>query len=554
VAHLDSNLIGKNIDTLRFSDLSSRELLEKIKWQDNYGIIDFDPYTQEETYFSYSTFHVGNSFDRWIFGIAVPTSLLDDSADKIFIVSILSAIFGLLLFSIFIYFIARSITRPVTRITGILKELSLGNIDETLKYQNKYKDEIHDMALSLNKLIDGLNTTALFAKKIGEGNLDVNHKLLSNKDYLGKSLVNMQQSLKEAAEFELKKREEDRKQAWVTQGLGKFSEILRQDNDDMQKFSNNIAKNLCDYMEIEQSAIFILEEEDKERYYDLKSVYAFGSTKLIEKKVYAGEELIGRAVNEKSIIHLQNTPESFVNITTGLSEDETPKHLLIVPMLMNDVPFGVLELMAVKPFEEYKVRFAKSVAESIAATVASVKTNIRTAQLLKQSEELKDELSQQEEEMRQNLEEMQATQEEAQKRETELSSIKKTFQSTLMMAEYDLEGRVLKINELMAEAYGYTPENMVGKFQDAFVTQDDASRRNFLKFWQEVINGVTKKRIHEIIKRDKTIYLNETYLPIYENEELDRVLNIATDITHKVELDKEITQLMNKVSELKNQL
>ena len=207
----------------------------------------------------------------------------------------------------------------------------------------------------------------------------------------------MQQSLKEAAEFELKKREEDRKQAWVTQGLGKFSEILRQDNNNMQRFSNNIAKNLCDYMEIEQSAIFILEEEDREKFYDLKSVYAFGSTKLIQKRVYPGEELIGRAVNEKRIIHLQNTPHSFVNITTGLSEDETPKHLLIVPMLMNDVPFGVMELMAVKPFEEHKVRFAEHVAESIAATVASVKTNIRTAQLLKQSEELKDELSQQEE-------------------------------------------------------------------------------------------------------------------------------------------------------------
>ena len=133
-------------------------------------------------------------------------------------------------------------------------------------------------------------------------------------------------------------------------------------------------------------------------------------------------------------------------------------------------------------------------------------------------------------------------------------SVKTTFQNTLMMAEYDLEGRILRINELMASAYGHSVENMVGKFQDAFVTQDDASRRNFLKFWQEVINGVTKKRINEIIKRDKIIYLSETYLPIYENEELNRVLNIATDITHKVELDKEITQLMNKVSELKNEV
>jgi len=154
--------------------------------------------------------------------------------------------------------------------------------------------------------------------------------------------------------------------------------------------------------------------------------------------------------------------------------------------------------------------------------------------------------------MRQNLEEMQATQEEAKKRESELSDIRNTLQNTTMMAEYDLDGRIIRINELMANTYGHAAEHMIGKFQDAFVTQDDASRRGFLKFWQEVISGVTKKRIHEVTKRDQTIYLNETYIPIFEDEEIDRVLNIATDITHKVKLDKEITQLMNKVSELKN--
>jgi methyl-accepting chemotaxis protein len=493
VAHKNKELVGKNVDTLSFSTISTAELVAKVKWQDHYGFIDVDPITGKETYFSYTSFNVGKSFDRWVFGVAVPTALLDDTADKIFIISIVAAIFGLILFGIIILIIARSITRPVVRITEILKEISLGNIDNSLKYQNRYNDEITDMADSLNKLIDGLNSTAVFAKKIGEGNLDIDHQLLSKKDFLGKSLVNMRQSLKEAKEFEEKKREADRKQAWVSQGLGKFSEILRQDNDDMQKFSNNIVRNLCDYMEIEQSAIFIVEEEDNKIYYDLKSVYAFGSTKLIDKRIYEGEELIGRSINEKRTIHLQNTPNSFVNITTGKSEDEPPKHLLIVPMLMNDIPYGVLELMSVEPFEEYKVRFTENVAESIAATVSSVKTNIRTAQLLKQSEELKDELSQQEEEMRQNLEEMQATQEEAQKRESELTSIKNTLQSTLMMAEYDLEGRILRINELLAEVYGYTPDNMVGKFQDAFVTQDDASRRNFLRFWQDVITGVTKK-------------------------------------------------------------
>ncbi len=552
VAHKTSKWVGQKLDTLKYNKVTSEQILQNAQWNKNYNFTDIDPITKQETYFTMSPLTIGKASERWVFGIAVPTSELNSVAKNSFILSIIAGLIALAVLSIFIYLIARSISRPVTNITRVLQEIAKGNIETRLKVDGKYNDEINDMAQSVNKLIDGLNDTATFAKQIGEGNLDEQHDLLSKNDFLGQSLVDMRESLKKARKFEEEKREKDRKQAWVTQGLAQFGEILREDNNDMQKFSLNIAKNLCEYMEIPQCAIYIIEEEENQTIFDLKSAYAYGSQKVIDKKIKEGEELVGRAISEKSTIHLTETPESFATITTGKTDDPAPNNLLIVPMLMNDEPFGVLELMAYSPFENHQVEFAEKVAESIAATVSSVKTNIRTAQLLKQSEQLKDELSQQEEEMRQNLEEMQATQEEAKKRESELSAIRNTLNNTTMIAEYDLEGRIIRINELMANTYGHATEHMTGKFQDAFVTQDDSSRRNFIKFWQEVISGVTKKRIQEITKRDQTIYLNETYIPIYDDDEINRVLNIATDITHKVNLDKEITQLMNKVSELKN--
>mgnify|MGYP006273110421 CR=1 FL=1 len=552
VAHKSAKWVGKKLDTLQYQKVTTEEILQNAQWNNNYSFTDIDPLTQQKTYFTMSPLTIGKASERWVFGIAVPTGELNSVAKSSFILSIIAGLIALAVLSIFIFLIARSITRPVTDITKILQEIAKGNIETGLKINGRYNDEINDMAQSVNKLIDGLNNTAQFAKQIGEGNLDKDHELLSKNDFLGQSLVDMRESLKEARKLEEEKREKDRKQAWVTQGLAQFGEILREDNDDMQKFSVNITKNICEYMEIPQCAMYIIEEEEKEIYFDLKGVHAYGSQKILEKKVKEGEELVGRAISEKSTIHLTDTPESFATITTGKTNEKVPNNLLIVPMLMNEEPYGVMELMSIEPFEEHQIDFAEKLSESIAATVSSVKTNIRTAQLLKQSEQLKDELSQQEEEMRQNLEEMQATQEEAKKREAELSSVRETLQKTTMMAEYDLEGRIIRINELMANTYGHSAEHMIGKFQDAFVTEDDASRRDFLKFWQEVINGVIKKRIHEITKRDKIIYLNETYIPIYEDEEIDRVLNIATDITHKVNLDKEITQLMNRVSELKS--
>lgn len=552
VAHHNDGLVGKKYDTLQYGEIDNEQLISELRWKHKLSFTEIDPLTNVQTYFTFSSVTIGDATDNWVFGLAVPVSELNQVARKIFILSIITGLFALVLFSAFIYLLSRSISRPVVSITKVVEEIAIGNIDKSLKIPIKTNDEISDIGNSVNKLIDGLNSTALFAKQIGQGNLNADYQVLSKHDQLGKSLVDMRESLKKAHILEQQKREEDDKQAWVTQGLAKFGEILREDNDNMERFSVNICRNLCEYMKIPQAAMFIVEEAQDKIVYEMKALYAYGSQKLYAKRINEGEEIVGRVISEKSIIHLQNVPERFASVTTGNTNDPIPTHLLFVPMLMNEDPYGAIELMSIDPFEPHHIDFAEKVAVSIAATVSSVKTNLRTAQLLAQSEELKDELSQQEEEMRQNLEEMEATQEEARKREGELTAVKDAFQNLTMMAEYDTEGRIIRINQQMAKAYGHVPDNMIGKFQDAFVTEDDASRRNFLKFWQEVINGVTKKRIHEIVKRDQTIYLNETYIPIMEDERVDRVLNIATDITKKILLDKEITQLMNKITSLKN--
>ena len=60
-------------------------------------------------------------------------------------------------------------------------------------------------------------------------------------------------------------------------GLAKFGEILRDNNDNMKKFSYNIIKNLVKYVDVAQGAFFIINDEnEKEIYYDLYATIAFG--------------------------------------------------------------------------------------------------------------------------------------------------------------------------------------------------------------------------------------------------------------------------------------
>ena len=115
----------------------------------------------------------------------------------------------------------------------------------------------------------------------------------------------------------------------------------------------------------------------------------------------------------------RSIPQSYIRITSGLG-DRTPSALFIVPLLINDNIHGVIEIAGFRDFEPHVKDFVEKLAESIAATIGTVKVNIRTNQLLEISKIQAEEMANQEEELRQNMEEMLATQEEMRRRESEL--------------------------------------------------------------------------------------------------------------------------------------
>jgi hypothetical protein len=308
------------------------------------------------------------------------------------------------------YLMSTNIVNRVYQLRDIITRLSKGDLSN-IHLQMTDKDELAQMGEAVVKLADGLKLTSTFADEVGKGNFHSHFSPLSEVDTLGNALIKMNSNLKKAAE-------EDQKRNWTTEGLARFSEILRSTSD-LNGLSEKILSELVKYLQANQGGLFLVHGDETENpQLELTACYAYNRKKYIDKKVSAGEGLLGQAYLEKDTVYLTQLPPSYLQITSGLGES-SPKCLLIVPLKIQDKVEGVLEIASFQEMKDYEIAFVEKLAETIAASISGVKINARTRTLLEDAQMQSEVMRAQEEEMRQNMEELIATQEEMKRKETE---------------------------------------------------------------------------------------------------------------------------------------
>ncbi|MTI40783.1 GAF domain-containing protein [Fulvivirga lutimaris] len=423
------------------------------------------------------------------------------------------------------YFMAKSITVPINYIKDIVVKLGKGELvdDQGRKFNN---DEIGEMATAMDNLIRGLRSTTIFAENIGNGKYDSEFKPLSDHDVLGNALLEMRSNLSRVAE-------EDQKRNWSTEGLAKFGDILRRNNDNLEKLSDDIIRSLVTYMGCNQGGIYIIDDtEESEPYMSLLACYAWDKKKYIDQKIHKGEGLAGQVWQEMDTIYLTEVPDNYIKITSGLG-DANPKSVLIVPLKVNEEIYGVVEIASFKVFEDYEVEFVQKIAESIASTVSSVKINAKTQKLLEESQEMTEQMRSQEEEMRQNMEELQATQEEMQRGQAEAESTMEAINSSVAMIEFDADGYVINANQNFLDITGYFKDEILGESHRLFVNKEDKTSDTYKQFWKDLTLGIAKYGEFERVgKGGKVIQLVESYAPIKSRDgAVGKIMMVAVDVS-----------------------
>jgi PAS domain S-box-containing protein len=424
------------------------------------------------------------------------------------------------------YLLMRSITVPVNFLKNIVVKLGRGELVEE-KQKNFSNDEIGEMAVAMDNLVNGLKQTTMFAENIGKGNYKSEFRPLSEHDVLGNALLNMRDNLAKVAE-------EDKQRNWATEGMARFGEILRTNNNDLVKLADEIIRNLVKYLNANQGAIYIADDvdADAEPTMSMKACYAWDKKKFLNHQIHRGEGLAGQAWQEGDIIYLTEVPDNYIRIVSGLG-DANPTSILIVPLKVNDDIFGVVEIASFAAFKDFEIEFVKKVAESIASTISSVKVNARTQRLLEESQEMTEQMRAQEEEMRQNMEELQATQEEMQRSQAETESTMQAINASMAVAEYDTDGKITRINANYLDMMGYNQDEVLGEHQRIFATKEEKMSEEFRHFWKDLAGGISKTGVFvRMTKRGETIRLRSSFSPIVNRSgEVVKIMEIAYQVS-----------------------
>lgn len=316
------------------------------------------------------------------------------------------------------FLLSRGLVKRLSEIKNSMSSIVLGNLGSNIG-KIEGNDEIAQIQKQLKVLVKNLNRSATFAYKIAENNLDEQFTPLSENDMLGNSLIAMRQNLKRAiVETEQRKAREE-KQNWINTGIARFGDILRQRQEDIEELGYRIIQNLVNYLGVQQGGLFIYNDDKKDNsYLDLIAAYAYNRRKYLDNKILIGEGLVGTCAEELKASYISEIPEDYMYIDSGFGKTP-PRYLLLVPLVLDEQLFGVIELASLNEIPKYRIEFTGKIAETIAATLNNVKISKQTEKLLIESKQKTEAMSSQEEEMRQNLEELTATQEELQRKNDE---------------------------------------------------------------------------------------------------------------------------------------
>jgi HAMP domain-containing protein/signal transduction histidine kinase/DNA-binding response OmpR family regulator len=234
-------------------------------------------------------------------------------------------------------------------------------------------------------------------------------------------------------------------QDWLKTNLAKFSRLLQGERD-LTNVGRLVLSELAPVVSAQQAEFYVLDAGYDSPELKLLASYASEGQSSLGKRIGMGQGLVGQCALEKQKILLGSLPPGYlrgelvsdlssnigdeigqavpgtpkdeyspfahegmvaaIRISSGLGK-APPRTILVLPIIFEGAVKGVLELASFERFSPTHQAFLDQLTESIGIVLNTIEANMRTEDLLKQSQSLAQELQSRQEELQQTNEELQ---------------------------------------------------------------------------------------------------------------------------------------------------
>lgn len=133
------------------------------------------------------------------------------------------------------------------------------------------------------------------------------------------------------------------------------------------------------------------------------------------------------------------------------------------------------------------------------------------------------------------------------------TSVLASLESNLAMIEFNLDGKVIWVNENFAKTLGYGVNAMKNMQHKQFCTTEFQNSPEYTELWNNLRKGHKfQAKIYRVGKARNLICLEATYIPVLNDVgEVNAVLKIATDITER---ENKMIEVVSQLKELSEEL
>ena len=374
-------------------------------------------------------------------------------------------------------------------------------------------------------------------------------------------------------------------QDWLKTNLARFSRLM-QGQKNLEAVARLIMSELTPLVSAHHGAFFTFDSSD--RVLDLLATYAYRKRKAVPNRFELGEGLVGQCAIEKKSILMTTVPDDYIQINSGLGESP-PRNIIVLPVLFEGEIMAAIELASFNEFSDIHLTFLDQLVETLGVVLNMIGANMRTEELLQQSQSLTQELQSQSEELQSQQDQLRTTNTELENQARELeekaeqlaeqnikveqknhevelarSALEDKAEQLALSSKYKSEFLANMSHELrtplnsmliLAKLLSENNDDNLSPKQIEFASTIYSSGGDLLKLINEILDlskveiGKMEIEIDEATLTEIGESMQRTFAPVASGKDLDFNIEIARDAPATLQTD---TQRLDQV--LKNML